>query len=76
MIEMKNCYFMNFIIISYISCILLGSGNKISRMKKIISEANNEDEFYTKKLKNVCNFTLVKPIRCLFWFAINELGFL
>jgi hypothetical protein len=49
---------MNFIIIFHISCILLGPGNKMSRMKKIISEVNNEDEFYTKKLKNVCNFYL------------------
>jgi hypothetical protein len=49
---------MNFIIISHISCILLGLGNKMSRMKKIISEAINEDEFYTKKLKKVCNFYL------------------
>jgi hypothetical protein len=49
---------MNFIIISHISYILLGPDNKMSKMKKIISEANNEDEFYTKKLKKVCNFYL------------------
>jgi hypothetical protein len=49
---------MNFIIISHINCILLGLSNKMSRMKKIISEANNEDEFYIKKLKKVCNFYL------------------
>jgi hypothetical protein len=55
---MRNCYFMNFIIISHINCILLGPSNKISRIKKIISEANNEDEFYNRKLKKVCNFYL------------------
>jgi hypothetical protein len=43
---------------SYLGCILLGPDNKMSKMKKIISEANNEDEFYTKKLKKVCNFYL------------------
>jgi hypothetical protein len=66
---------MNFIIISHISYILLGPDNKMSKMKKIISEANNENEFYTKKLKRFVIFTLVKPIRCLFWFVANELGF-
>jgi hypothetical protein len=49
---------MTFIIISRISWILLGPGNKMSRMKKTFSEVDNEDEFYTGKLKNVCNFYL------------------
>jgi hypothetical protein len=57
----------------HISCILLGPGNKMSKMKKIISELDNEDEFYIRKLKRFVIFTLVKPIRCLFWFAANEL---
>ena len=35
----------------HINCILLGPDNKMSRMKKIISESDNEDEFYTRKLK-------------------------
>ena len=58
---------MKFIILSHVSYILLGPGNKMNKMKKKkIREGDNEDEFYTGKLKEVCNFYFVKPIRFLF----------
>jgi hypothetical protein len=66
---------MKFIILSHVSYVLLGLGNKLKIMKFFFREGDNEDEFYNGKLKKVCNFYFVKPIRFLFWFAANDLEF-